>query len=185
MEDIITSYNKQSTVLIKSQKYQQAFQILMKCIKLLESIKETQLSYRLLSTTYSNFSALYKETGKLPESNKFLLKVIEIEKKLPTNKINSINADLSLCSNFSGLNDHEVALRYGLTGLMLLQKEFPMPEVLVPVTVIAYHNVGVLVQSSRRSRFVLQRLDFGQNKTRPDPFFNSLNKKLVFSFKPV
>ena len=143
MEDIITSYNKQSTILIKSQKYQQAFQILMKCIKLLESIKETQLSYRLLSTTYSNFSALYKETGKLPESNKFLLKVIEIEKKLPTNKINSINAYLSLCSNFSSLNDHEVALRYGLTGLMLLQKEFPLPEVLVPITVIAYHNVGV------------------------------------------
>jgi tetratricopeptide (TPR) repeat protein len=115
----------------------------MKCLKLLDSIKDTQVSYPLLSMTYSNFSALYKETGKLKESNKFLLKVIEIEKKFPANKYNSINAYLSLCSNFSLLNEHEIALRNGLTGLMLLQKEFPLPEILVSTTVIAYHNVGV------------------------------------------
>lgn len=143
MEDIIASYNKQSIVYIKSQKYQEAFQVLMKSLKLLESLKDTYTGYRLLSMTYSNFSALYKESGKLKESNKFLMKVIDVEKKFPGTKLNTINAYLGLCANYSIAGEHEIALRNGLTSMILLQKELPIPDINVPVLVIAYHNVGV------------------------------------------
>lgn len=143
MEDIIGNYNKQSIAYIKSHNFQQAFQVLMKCLKLLENLKDTLTGYRLLSMTYSNFSALYKESGKLNESNKFLTKVIEVEKKFQGNKQNTINAYLSLCANHSIAGNHEIALRNGLTSMMLLQKELPIPDNNVSVLVITYHNVGV------------------------------------------
>ncbi|OMJ94840.1 hypothetical protein SteCoe_1862 [Stentor coeruleus] len=97
----------------------------------------------MLSLTYSNFSALYKELGRTKDSINCLTKVIDIEKTLSGNKFNTINAYLNLCAIYSAAKDHESAVKNGLTALILLQKESPLPDNYISTLVIAYHNVGV------------------------------------------
>ena len=143
MDEIILSNNKQATGYIKSKNYRAAYSLLMNSVKMLKSTKETQNTLKLLSLLYSNLSVLYRETGKTKDSIICLSKIIETEKKIPGVKFNTINAYLTLCSIHSGNNEHDLALRYGLTGLILLQKEFPLPDKYVESMIIAYHNIGV------------------------------------------
>lgn len=143
MEDLILNYNRQATTLIKSLHYQPAFKLLSKALSILQTLPETTFKQKMLSLTYSNFSALYKELGRTKDAANCLMKVIDIEKTLSSNKFNTINAYLNLCAIYSGAKDHESAVKHGLTALILLQKETPLPDNYISTLVIAYHNVGV------------------------------------------
>lgn len=143
MEEIIHSYNKQASNLLAIKNHKGAFAILMKSLKILKSSSDSTSKYKLLSLTYGNLSNLYKDLGKLPDAIKCLQALIEIEKKVPGSKYTTINAYLNLCSTYSLLHQHEIALRYGLTSIILLQKDLALPEKYIPSLVIAYHNVGV------------------------------------------
>ena len=143
MEENITSLNKQAVALLKKKNYSGSFSLLFKSLSILSSAPESITVFKLFSLTFSNLSAAYKETGKNAEAISCLLKLVDIEKRIPENKYNTVNAYLNLCALYSANNDHELALRYGMTGLIILQKEFPLPERYVPNLIIAYHNVGV------------------------------------------
>ncbi|OMJ83948.1 hypothetical protein SteCoe_15045 [Stentor coeruleus] len=143
MEDLILNYNRQATTLIKSLHYQPAFKLLSKALTVLKTLPETAFKSKMLSLTYSNFSALYKDLGRTKDAATCLIKVIDIEKSLSGSKLNTINAYLSLCEIYSRAKDHESAVKNGLTALILLQKESPLPNNYISTLVIAYHNVGV------------------------------------------
>jgi IQ calmodulin-binding motif/Tetratricopeptide repeat len=143
MEDNILIINKQASALIKQKNYSGALGMLSKCLALLKPLKESAGLLKLYSITYSNLSILYKETGKIKQSIKCLQKLIEVEKRIPGARYNSVNAYLNICSLYSSSQDHEQALRHGLTGLLMLQKEPNLPDKYVCNLVVAYHNVGV------------------------------------------
>lgn len=143
MEENVFNNNKQAALLIKNKNYQAAFALLAASLKVLKCTQESTTVQKLKSLLYSNFSVLYKETGRIKEAVLVLHKLIEIEKKINGSKANTVNAYLNLSSIYSQSGDHEMGLKFGLTGLILIQKDFPLPDSLVQNLVIAYHNVGV------------------------------------------
>ena len=188
MDEAIFNNNKQATALLKIKNYQAAFALLSSSIKILKSSRETANTHKLSSLIYSNLSVLYKETGKLKDSIACLQKVIEIEKKISGTKINTVNAYLSLCSIYSSASEHDLALKYGLTGLILLQKEFPLPDKYVETLVIAYHNVGVEYEYLSRITDAVECYTKGWNLSKSrlglfNPLTESIKNSLIASSK--
>ena len=133
---------------------------------------ECHQAYKCITLTLNNLGLLYKQTGKLSLSARYFKQILEIEQAVkadldsqdepPVEKIKDICKELAstlinLCSLYSAMHKHEIALRFARRANQLLEGAFleelrqvspvqaqdPAFLNLVQVIATSYHNTGV------------------------------------------
>lgn len=107
----------------------------IKSLKLVELIKKqwyqdgegdfiSSHAARAICQTFTTCGVYMKEQGKLNLAIKYFKDVVEIESESPALQTELAQTYVNICSIYSQMNKHEIALQYCQSALKVLEKEY-------------------------------------------------------------
>lgn len=159
--DQLLLYNQQAMELLSSQNYVIALTYLNKAEQILSQSNEFENRSTLESITWNNLGCFYKRTHKPSLALHYLKKALNSQEKCKANLMSISGTHLNLCTIYSYMDSHDLAIKHALRALQLLESEPPRNENHVTTLAIAYYNAGVELEILAQIPKALQMYDKG------------------------